>query len=180
MTLHRPRPLEATDDVSRFSSGEPSLDHYLRTRALANHVSGVARCHVSLDDASGLVIGYYTLSAISVQRTEVSARARRNAPRAIPAVLLGRLAVDRRAQGAGLGRSLVRDALLRTLAAADRIGVRLLLVHAINEQAVGFYASLGFAPSPTDPLHLYVLLADAHASLSGETSREPPAMGHPR
>jgi predicted N-acetyltransferase YhbS len=80
-------------------------------------------------------------------------------------VLLGRLAIDRKAQGSGLGRSLVRDAILSTLAAANRIGVRLLLVHALHEQVADFYATLGFKPSPTDPLHLYLLLSDARASL---------------
>lgn len=82
----------------------------------------------------------------------------------MPAVLLGRLAVDSKARGAGLGRLLVRDAILSTLAAAGRIGVRLLLVHALHEQAAAFCSALGFKPSPTDPLHLYLLLSDARAS----------------
>ena len=90
---------------------------------------------------------------------------RRNAPDPIPAVLLGRLAVDASAQGSGLGKFLVRDAILSTLAAADRIGVRILLVHALHERAAAFYERLGFARSPTDPLHLHVLLADARKSL---------------
>jgi predicted N-acetyltransferase YhbS len=111
------------------------------------------------------VVGYYTLSAVAVERAELSTRARRNAPSPVPAVLLGRLAVDRNAQGSGLGRLLVRDAVLSTLAAADRIGVKLLLVHALNEQVSLFYQRLGFTPSPTDSLHLYVLLGDARASL---------------
>ncbi|WP_210418247.1 GNAT family N-acetyltransferase [Ruania zhangjianzhongii] len=80
-------------------------------------------------------------------------------------MLLGRLAVDRRAQGSGLGRLLLRDAVLSTLAAADRVGVRLLLVHALHERAARFYQALGFRQSPTDALHLYLLLSDARASL---------------
>jgi len=80
-------------------------------------------------------------------------------------VLLGRLAVDRRAQGSGLGRLLVRDAVISTLSAADRIGVRMLLAHALHDRAASFYGSFGFDRSPTDPLHLYVLLRDARASL---------------
>ncbi|MFT4219330.1 MAG: GNAT family N-acetyltransferase [Microbacterium sp.] len=79
--------------------------------------------------------------------------------------LLGRLAVDRTEQGAGLGRLLVRDAMLSTLAAADRIGIRVLLVHALHDEARAFYAALGFQPSPTDPLHRYVLLSDVRASV---------------
>lgn len=78
---------------------------------------------------------------------------------------LGRLAVDRQAQGSGLGRLLVRDAVLSTLAAADRVGVRVLIVHALHAQAAGFYGTIGFKLSPTDPLHLYLLLSDALASL---------------
>jgi predicted N-acetyltransferase YhbS len=148
-----------------FESGESSLDRYLTDRALTNHISDLARCYVCMDSDSNRVVGYYTLSAVAVEHASLPGRARRNAPNPVPAVLMGRLAVDRKAQGSGLGRSLVRDAILSTLAAADRIGVRLLLVHALHEQAADFYATLGFKPSPTDPLHLYLLLSDARASL---------------
>lgn len=102
-----------------------------------------------------------------MEHAELHGRARRNAPSPVPAVLIGRLAVDRELQGSGLGRLLVRDAILSTLAAADRIGVRLLIVHALHDEAASFYAALGFKPSPTDPLHLYLLLRDARASLHG-------------
>ncbi len=167
MTLERPRPIESSDNVAGFESGEASLDRYLADRALANHVSDVARCYVCVDSETTQVAGYYTLSAVAVERAGLPGRARRNAPTPVPAVLLGRLAIDRKAQGAGLGRLLVRDAILSTLAAADRIGVRLLLVHALHQDAAAFYAVLGFKPSPTDPLHLYLLLSDARASLDG-------------
>ena len=102
-----------------------------------------------------------------MERSSLSARVRRNAPNPVPAVLLGRLAIATHAQGRGLGRLLVRDALLSTLAAAHRIGVRILLVHALHEAAAHFYETLGFRRSPTDPLHLYLLLADARTSLGG-------------
>ncbi len=161
----RPRPIQADDDVSDFASGEVSLDRYLVDRALANHVSDIARCYVCTDADSGRVIGYYTLSAVAVEHADLPGRARRNAPDPVPAVLLGRLAVDRRAQGLGLGRSLVRNAILATLAAADRIGVRLLLVHALHGEVSAFCEAVGFRKSPTDPLHLYLLLRDARASL---------------
>ncbi len=167
MTLQRPRPIEPTDSTVSFDSGEASLDRYLADRALANHVSGFARCYVCIDSESGHVVGYYTLSAVAAEHAELPGRARRNAPNPVPAVLLGRLAVDRLAQGSGLGRLLVRDAILSTLAAADRIGVRLLIVHALHDEAAAFYAALGFKPSPTDPHHLYLLLSDARGSLDG-------------
>ena len=165
VTAQRPRPIEPADVTAGFDSGETSLDRYLIERALVNHVSGFARCYVSVESGGDRIVGYYTLSAVAIEHAHLPGRARRNAPNPVPAVLLGRLAVDRAAQGSGLGRHLVRDALLSTLAAADRIGVRLLIVHALHDAAAAFYASLGFAPSPTDPLHLYVLLADVRASL---------------
>lgn len=167
MRPERPRPIESTDVLAGFDCGERSLDRYLVDRALANHVSDVARCYVCTDSDSRHVIGYYTLSAIAVEHAELPGRARRNAPDPIPAILLGRLGVDREAQGSGLGRLLVRDAILSTLAAADRVGVRLLIVHALHPAAADFYAALGFRPSPTDPLHLYLMLGDARASLDG-------------
>jgi predicted N-acetyltransferase YhbS len=88
-------------------------------------------------------------------------------PRPIPAVLLGRLAVDHKEQGHGLGRYLVRDAIIRTLWAAEVIGVRALLVHAASEDVRRFYLRLDFEPSPTDPLHLMLLLKDARANMTG-------------
>jgi predicted N-acetyltransferase YhbS len=165
VTLQRPRPIDLTDRTVGFDSGEASLDRYLVERALANHVAGFARCYVCVDSEDRRVVGYYTLSAVAVEHSQLPGRARRNAPNPVPAVLLGRLAVDRTAQGSGLGTLLVRDALLSTLAAADRVGIRLLIVHALHDGAATFYGALGFRPSPTDPLHLYVLLSDLRASL---------------
>ena len=166
MTLQRPRPIRPTDGTATFDSGQASLDRYLTERALANHVAGFARCYVCVEGEDSQVVGYYTLSVVAVERAQLPGRARRNAPDPVPAVLIGRLAVDRSAQSSGLGRLLVRDAVLRTLAAADRVGVRLLLVQALNANASAFCRSLGFVPSPTDPLHLHLLLGDARASLS--------------
>lgn len=165
LTPDRPRPIRQSDATADFDSGEPSLDQYLRERALANHVTEVSRCYVSLEHGTDRVVGYYTLSAIAIERAALPGRIRRNAPEPVPAVLLGRLAVDRHAQGSGLGRMLVRDAILSSIAAADRIGIRLLIVHALHEQAAAFYSALGFAPSPTDPLHLLLTIGDARASL---------------
>lgn len=167
MNPQQPRPIEATDNTTDFDSGEASLDRYLTDRALANHLGDLARCYVCVDGETGKVLGYYTLSAVAVERTGLPGKVRRNAPNPVPAVLMGRLAVDVMAQGSGLGGFLVRDAILSTLAAADRIGVRVMLVHALHEQAVAFYERLGFKRSPTDPLHLYLSLADARKSLGG-------------
>jgi GNAT superfamily N-acetyltransferase len=163
----QPRPVEATDNTTDFGSGEESLDRYLADRALTNHLADLGRCYICVDAETDKVLGYYTLSAVAVEHADLPGKVRRNAPTPVPAVLMGRLAIDTTAQGAGLARFLVRDAILSTLAAADRIGVRILLVHALHEQAATFYEKLGFRRSPTDPLHLYLLLADARRSLGG-------------
>lgn len=167
MNPQQPRPIAPTDNTTDFDSGEESLDRYLADRALTNHLADLGRCYVCLDGDTDELLGYYTLSAVAVEHADLPGKVRRNAPNPVPAVLMGRLAIDTKAQGSGLGRFLVRDAILSTLAAADRIGVRILLVHAIHEQAAGFYERLGFTRSPTDPLHLYLLLADARKSLGG-------------
>lgn len=167
MNPQQPRPIEATDNAADFASGEESLDRYLADRALTNHLADLGRCYVCVDAETGQILGYYTLSAVAVEHADLPGKVRRNAPNPVPAVLMGRLAIDAKAQGSGLGRFLVRDAILSTLAAADRIGVRILLVHALHEQAATFYEKLGFKRSPSDPLHLYLLLADARKSLGG-------------
>lgn len=167
MNPQLPRPIEATDNTTDFDSGEESLDRYLADRALTNHLADLGRCYVCIDGDTEKVLGYYTLSAVAVEHAELPAKGRRNAPNPVPAVLMGRLAADAKAHGSGLGRFLVRDAILSTLAAADRIGVRILLVHALHEQAATFYETFGFKRSPTDQLHLYLLLADARRPLGG-------------
>ena len=167
MNPQQPRPIEATDNTTDLASGEESLDRYLADRALTNHLADLGRCYVCVDAETDKVLGYYTLSAVAVEHADLPGKVRRNAPNPVPAVLMGRLAIDAKAQGSGLGRFLVRDAILSTLAAADRIGVRILLVHALHEQAATFYEKLGFKRSPTDPLHLHLLLADARKSLGG-------------
>ena len=154
-----PRPIGAAELTTGFDCGEPSLNEYLVRRALANHLNGASRCYVSLGE--GRVVGYYTLSAAGVERAATSGRVRRNMPSPVPVVLLGRLAVDLTEQGRGLGAGLLRDAILRTVAAADQIGVRALVVEALNSGARSFYQAHGFEESPTDPLHLMVLIQDA-------------------
>jgi predicted N-acetyltransferase YhbS len=158
-----PRPIGDEDDLTEFDSGEPSLDEWLRRRALANHTAGASRCYVT--SREGRVVGYYALSTGSVHRRDAGTRIARNMPEPIPVVLLARLAVDRREQGNRLGSHLLRDAIVRTVAAADIVGVRALLVHALHENARSFYSHHGFEPSPTDPLHLKLPLKDARAAL---------------
>jgi len=156
-----PRPIHEGDQVTQFDSGEHSLDEYLRTRALANHVEGASRCFVTCRD--GCVVGFYALASAAVQRSSAPGRVRRNMPDPIPVILLSRLAIDRKEQGKGLGKHLLRDAITRAVHAADLIGVRAMLVHALHEEARAFYTHFEFETSPTDPLHLLLLIKDARA-----------------
>jgi len=155
----QPRPIADDDDTSSFDSGEPSLDDYLRKRALGNHVQGASRCYVTCRGAR--VVGYYALASASIQHSDVTGKVRRNMPDPLPAILLSRLAVDRNEQGSGLGKNLLRDAILRSVEASEMIGVRALIVHALNDAARAFYSHFDFEPSPTDPMHLLLLMKDA-------------------
>lgn len=158
-----PRPISEHDVVAEFDSGEPGLDDYLRRRALANHVEGASRCFVTCRD--GRVVGFYALASAAVEHAGTPGRVRRNMPDPVPVILLSRLAIDRKEQGQGLGAQLLRDAIARAVAAAEIIGVRALLVHALHEQARTFYVHFDFEPSPTDPLHLLLLIKDARSLL---------------
>jgi GNAT superfamily N-acetyltransferase len=159
VTLREPEKLDAEHDVSAFDCGEPVLNDWLRRRALQNQQSGASNTYVISDGIR--VVGYYSLAAGSVARETAPGRVRRNVPDPVPVVVLGRLAVDLAFQHQGLGRALLRDAVLRSLQAAYIIGVRAILVHALSEQAKGFYESCGFVPSPVNPLTLMVTVAEA-------------------
>ena len=113
------------------------------------------------------MVGYYALAAASVFPADATERLLKGQPRErpVPVVLLARLAVDKEHQGRGLGQSLLRDALLRVGIAAESIGVRALIVHALNEPARAWYMGFGFQESPTDPMHLILLMKDLRALL---------------
>jgi GNAT superfamily N-acetyltransferase len=157
-----PRPISEVDDAATFDSGEPTLDDYLRKRALANHVGGASRCFVTCRD--GRIVGYYALSTGAVSHADCTGKFRRNMPDPIPVILLSRLAIDRKHQGCGLGENLLRDAIARSVQVAEDIGVRAILVHALHDQARSFYTRYQFEPSPT-PLHLMLMIKDAQASV---------------
>ncbi len=158
-----PQPLTAEHDVSGFRCGDDSLDEWLRRFALTNQASGSARTFVSCLD--GRVVGYYALASGAVSRACAPARVAKAMPEPVPVLLLARLAVDGAVQGRGLGWRLLRDAVLRTLQVAGHVGVRALLAHALDQAAADFYARYDFKPSPTDPLHMVLLLKDARALL---------------
>jgi GNAT superfamily N-acetyltransferase len=162
--LSPPELLAERHDISGFRSGEASLDDWLARRARANQVSGASRTYVVCHDKR--VIGYYALASGVVAVEAAPGRFRRNMPNPIPVAVLARLAVHENWQGQGIGRALFRDAAHRVAYAADAIGIRGIVVHAISERAKSFYLALGVTPSPQEPMTLMVTLSDILAALS--------------
>ncbi|THV21051.1 GNAT family N-acetyltransferase [Peteryoungia ipomoeae] len=163
MRLSKPVPLADHHQLADFSSGVPELDNWLRRRAWTNQVNGASRTFVVCDE--GKVVAYYALASGSVSVAEAPGRLKRNMPDPIPVAVLGRLAVDKAYQGRFIGRALVRDACLRLLNAAEILGIRGILVHALSENARAFYERVGFIPSPLDPMTLMISLRDLEEAL---------------
>ena len=159
-----PEKLSPEHDLSEFDCGEPALDDWLRRRALQNEARGASRTYVVC--AGRKVAGYYSLAVGAVAHAESAGRIKRNMPDPVPVMILGRLAVDRAFQGRSIGAGLLRDAVLRTLQAAEIAGIRAMLVHAISERAKRFYESQGFRASPVDPMTLMIALAEAEGILA--------------
>lgn len=158
MNPRAPAPLADHHQLGAFDSGVAALDDWLKRRARANQASGASRTFVACDEET--VVGYYALASGGVNAAAAPGRFRRNMPEPIPVVVLGRLAVDRACQGRGVGRALFRDSALRVMRAAEAIGIRGMLVHAVSDEAKAFYLALGFSQSPLDPMTLMVTLAD--------------------
>ncbi|MGF7055311.1 GNAT superfamily N-acetyltransferase [Bosea sp. OAE752] len=164
MTLSAPVPLADHHELAEFNSGVAELDDWLAKRARSNQSSGASRTFVLCE--GNRVVGYYALASGAVTPAEAPGKIRRNMPDPIPFAVLGRLAIDTAYQGQGIGRAMVRDAGLRLLRAAEILGIRGLLMHAISEDAKAFYLALGFTPSPLDPMMLMVTLRDLTAAVS--------------
>lgn len=163
MTILAPAPLSEAHDLSGFDCGVDSLNDWLKRRARANHASGASRVYVSA--SGGRIAGFYALASGAVAAQEAPGKFRRNMPDPIPVVVLGRLAVDRTFARQGLGRALVKDAALRMMQAAEAVGVRGMLVHALSQEAQGFYRAVGFDPSPLDAMTLMITLADLRKAM---------------
>jgi GNAT superfamily N-acetyltransferase len=142
-----------------FDCGKPALNEWLLRRALANQGSGASRTWVSADDG-GRVVAYYASATASILREVVTKKAGRNQPETVPAVLLARLAVDRRHQGQGLAAALLKHFILKALEVSSIVGARVLLVHAEDEQARQFYLHHDFELSPIDDLTLMRVIKD--------------------
>lgn len=161
--LSAPELLADHHQITTFDSGVASLDEWLERRAAQNQASGATRTFVTCKEHQ--VVGYYALSSSAVAPAAAPGRFRRNMPDPIPVVVLARLAVAQSHQGQGLGRALFQDAARRVIYAAEAIGIRGLLVHALSEKARAFYLRLGLDPSPIERLTLMVSVADLRTAL---------------
>jgi GNAT superfamily N-acetyltransferase len=158
-TISAPEKLSVDHDLSQFQCGEQELDDWLRRRAISNEEDGASRSYVVC--VGRRVVGYYALAMGAVAHTNAPGRVRRNMPNPVPVMVIGRLAIDLSFQGRGIGSSLLRDAVLRTVRAAEIAGIRAILVHAISENAKRFYERSGFIASPIDPMTLMITVAQA-------------------
>jgi GNAT superfamily N-acetyltransferase len=151
--------------VDDFDCGRDQLNKYLQRYAWQNHQAEASQTYVGVvDDA---IIGFHTLAAGQVMYDDAPQRLTKGLARhPVPLILLARLAVDLRWHNQGVGRALLKDAMLRTLQAADIAGIRALAVHAKDDAARRFYEHFDFLPSPSDPMHLFVLLKDVRRIVS--------------
>lgn len=159
-----PELLDASHAVDGFDCGKPPLDDFLKRFALASQRGGGSRTYVV--SRNNRVVGYYSLAPGSVEPSSVPERVLRGQPKhPVPVVLLARLALDQSEQGKGLGKHLLLDAFRRAIAGAEVIGGRALLIHAKDDEARRFYLRYDAEPSPTDPMHLYILMKDLRRAL---------------
>lgn len=157
--------LSADHDIDLFDCGKEPLNRFLQRHALTNQAANAARTYVVCGDGNR-VVGYYSLAVGAVEHSSAPGRVTRGLARhPVPVMLLARLAIERTVQRSGLGKALLRDALLRTVQAAEIAGIRALLVHAKDDEARTWYERFDFEPSPTDPYHLFLLMKDIKALL---------------
>ncbi|MCR9196263.1 MAG: GNAT family N-acetyltransferase [Hyphomonas sp.] len=169
MALSAPEPLNASHDISQFNCGKPTLDHWLKTRALSNQQKGFTAVLVVHD--SGRVVGFYGLSPSAVVPNILPRSIRTGQPPdPVPCLLLGQLATDTAWSGQGIGTGLVKHALQRCVNAASMIGGRALMVSAVDGEAAAFWQRRGFKPSKDDPLVLFRSMAAIAASIDASTN----------
>lgn len=148
--------------VADFNCGEVSLDNWLTEKALKNEVGNASRTYVVC--VEDVVVAYYSLHTGSVQHAVVTAKLKRNMPDPLPALVMGRLAVDIKHQGNNLAVDLIKEVYLKAIQASELVGIKVLLVNALNERIVSFYEKFGFIQSKTDPLLLFKSLAEIQVS----------------
>lgn len=158
--------LQSSHQIDAFDCGQESLNRYLKRYALINQRADGAQTYVGV--CREKIIGYYTLVVGHVVYEDAPARLTKGLSRnPVPAMLLARLASDLTWRGKGVGAGLLRDAMQRTVQAADIAGLRAFIVHAKDDKAKAFYEYFNFSPSPTDPYHLYLLVKDIRKVMSG-------------
>ncbi len=149
-----------------FDCGEDALNRFLLRFAFPNQQANASQTYLGLTGDE--VVGFYTLVVGEVAQDDAPERVKKGLARhPVPIMLLARMGVSQPFQGRGLGGGLLKDAIVRTLAAADIAGIRAFAVHAKNEKARAFYERFDFVPSPTDPLHMFVLIKDLRHALGG-------------
>jgi GNAT superfamily N-acetyltransferase len=166
MKTLRVEKLRRHHDIDKFDCGRDALNRFLVKHAFQSQQAGASQTYVALAGVEDKVVGYYTLVFGQVEYNGAPERLTKGlAHHPVPVMLLARLAIATDLQGKGLGAGLLKDALLRTLEAAEIAGIRAFAVHAKDDGAKGFYEHFGFVPSPSDPLHLFRLLKDVRADL---------------
>jgi predicted N-acetyltransferase YhbS len=166
LSLQPPTALTATHLVTEFDCGVDSLNEWLDKRAWKNQVLDLSRTFVITNGA--VVIGYYCLSSAAIDRIELPKSRQRNMPDPIPAILIGRLAVDLRYQGQKIGLSLLQDAICRIITASQSVGIAYILVHALDDATKRFYDLNGFVAIPEQPLTLFLSVATATKAIQSE------------
>jgi len=155
--------LQRSHRIDEFDCGREALNRFLARYALQNQQAGASQTYIAL--AGDSVVGYYTLVVGQVEYDSAPERLTKGLARhPVPIMLLARLAIATSWQGKGLGAGLLKDAMQRTLQAADIAGIRAFAVHAKDDEARAFYEHFGFSPLPSDPYHLFRLLKDIRAT----------------
>lgn len=169
MTYSSVERISARHETADFDCGSDTQNTWVRRHALQSDRMDSTRVWVVVRKDDSRVVGYYALSPGAVQPGSTPTRIIKGMPRyPVPVIILTRFGVDRSEQGRGLGRELIRDMLIRVAAAAEVIGARALLIHCENASAREFYLRVAdFEPSPTDPMHLYLLLSDLRKYVEG-------------
>lgn len=173
MTLGEFESISGDHVTAQFDCGSDAQTTWLRKYALQADRTDTSKVRVVTHAGDLRVVGYYALAAGSIELVNAPSRIAKGMPRyPVPVVILTRLGVDRSEQGRGLGRALLTDALRRVTSASAVLGARALLIHCEDEHAKQFYLHLGeFEESPTDPLHLFLLMSDLRKTFSGEVVR---------
>lgn len=161
--LSAPQPLTDQHVLAGFDCGEPSLDDWLRRRALKHQANGSSRTYVVCDRE--VVVAYYCVAAGAIGHSDAPPTVRRNRPDPVPVLVLGRLAIHKDHHQMGIGTALLNDAIRRALQAAEVAGITALLVHALSEPARRFYRSRGFIESPVKPMTLCLMLDSVRKAL---------------